>query len=85
MTDETTSTPLYIKVHPSDNVAIVVNDHGLPTGTVFADGLTLVEDIPQAHKVALTDIADGEAFIRYGEVVGYAIGNVKKGVGYMKA
>lgn len=79
MTDETTSTPLYIKVHPSDNVAIVVNDNGLATGTVFADGLTLVEDVPQAHKVALTDIADGEAFIRYGEVVGYAIGDVKKG------
>lgn len=79
MINKTTNTPLYIKVHPADNVAIVVNDNGLPRGTVFADGLTLVEDVPQAHKVALTDIADGETFIRYGEVVGYAIGDVKKG------
>lgn len=79
MTDKITSTPLYIKVHPSDNVAIVVNDKGLPAGTVFPDGLTLVEDVPQAHKVALIDIADGEAFIRYGEIVGYAIGDVKQG------
>ena len=38
-----TSKPLYIKVHATDNVAIVVNSGGLPAGTVFDDGLTLRE------------------------------------------
>ena len=28
-------TPLYIRVHPNDNVAIVVNDGGLGEGAVF--------------------------------------------------
>lgn len=74
-----TDSPLYIKVHNKDNVAIVVNDGGLPIGTQFSDGLELIEHVPQGHKVALVDIADGEAFIRYGEVVGYALGEVKKG------
>ncbi len=34
--------PRYIKVNPRDNVAIVVNDGGLPVGSTFPDGLMLV-------------------------------------------
>ncbi len=30
---------LFIKVHASDNVAIIVNDNGLTAGTRFACGL----------------------------------------------
>ncbi|MDF7666955.1 galactarate dehydratase [Orbaceae bacterium ESL0727] len=71
--------PLYIKIKPIDNVAIVVNDNGLPKGTVFNDGLTLVEDIPQGHKVALQDIPQDQAIIRYGEVIGYAKKTILKG------
>ena len=40
-TPDQAAKPLYIKVHDTDNVAIVVNSGGLPTGTVFDDGLTL--------------------------------------------
>ena len=54
-----TATPLYIKMDERDNVAIVVNDGGLPADTVFPSGLKLVENIPQAHKVALVTIAKG--------------------------
>ena len=64
--------PLRIQVHPSDNVAIVVNPEGLPTGTTFADGLRLVEHIPQSHKVALKRFAAGEPIVRYGQVIGQA-------------
>ena len=70
---------LYIKVHESDNVAIIVNDNGLTAGTRFADGLELVEHIPQGHKVALQAIAKGEDIIRYGEVIGYAVRNIPQG------
>ena len=65
--------PLTIKVHPTDNVAIVVNSGGLPAGTVFDDGLTLREHVPQGHKVALVDIAQDAPILRYGEVIGYAM------------
>ena len=34
--------PRYIKVNPSDNVAIVVSACGLPPGTTFPDGLVLL-------------------------------------------
>jgi galactarate dehydratase len=53
-------------------VAIVVNEGGLPAGTQFASGLTLLEAIPEAHKVALSDIAQGAPIVRYGVAIGYA-------------
>jgi galactarate dehydratase len=70
---------LYIQVHPRDNVAIVVNPGGLPAGTVFDSGLVLVEEVPEAHKVALTDIDSGEPVLRYGVVIGYAEAPISKG------
>src|SRR4051794_20845000 len=51
--------PRTIRLNDADNVAIVVNAFGLPAGTVFPDGLTLREFVPQGHKVALADIAEG--------------------------
>lgn len=71
--------PLYIKVHESDNVAIIVNSNGLPAGSVFPCGLVLKEHVPQGHKVALRDLAEGEAIIRYGEVIGYAERKIEQG------
>jgi galactarate dehydratase len=71
--------PLYIRVHPDDNVAIVVNDGGLGEGATFPDGLVLRERVPQGHKVALKDLAEGEAVIRYNVVIGYATKALPKG------
>jgi galactarate dehydratase len=61
-----------ISMHPSDNVAIVGNNGGLPAGTVLASGLVLREQVPQAHKVALVDLAPGQVVLRYGVVIGRA-------------
>ncbi|MDQ0875827.1 galactarate dehydratase [Paenibacillus sp. V4I3] len=72
-------TPLYIKVHPNDNVAIIVNEGGLPKGTVFSCGLELTNHVPQGHKVALIDLNQGAAIIRYGEVIGHAVQTIVKG------
>ncbi|NIY47645.1 galactarate dehydratase [Cedecea colo] len=72
-------TAFYIKVHEADNVAIIVNDNGLKTGAQFANGLTLIEHIPQGHKVALVDIPARGAIIRYGETIGYAVRDIKQG------
>jgi galactarate dehydratase len=71
--------PFCIQVHAQDNVAIVANEGGLPSGAKFDSGLTLVEAIPEAHKVALTDIPQGASIVRYGVVIGYAEAPVGKG------
>ncbi len=69
---QSSPTARYIQVHPSDNVAIVVNEGGLPAGAKFSSGLVLLETVPEAHKVALETVAEGAPIIRYGVTIGYA-------------
>ncbi len=73
------STPRYLRLRDTDNVAIVTNDGGVKAGARFPDGLELREDTPQAHKVALENIAKGAPIIRYGVVVGYALEDIPRG------
>ena len=74
-----TRAPLVIKMHGVDNVAIVANDGGLAPGTVLADGLTLLDRVPQGHKVALSPIAKDAAVVRYNVPIGYAIKDIPAG------
>lgn len=71
--------PLYIRMHANDNVAIVVNDGGLPAGTEFPGEFVLPTRVPQGHKLALRDLAEGEAIIRYDVVIGYATRDLPRG------
>ena len=71
--------PLYITMDPADNVAIVVNDFGLPAGTEFACGLKLLDYVPQGHKVALLTIDAGAPIVRYAESIGHAARAIPKG------
>mgnify|MGYP001552763531 CR=1 FL=1 len=79
MSSETKLRPLYVQLHGQDTVALIVNEGGLPAGTQFASGLTLIESIPEAHKVALVDIPAGAPILRYGSVIGYAERPIAKG------
>ena len=71
--------PLTILMHERDNVAIVANQGGLPKGTVLASGLTLIDQVPQGHKVALTDLEANAPVLRYGIPIGYAIKPIPAG------
>ena len=71
--------PRTIRVHPDDNVAIVVNAFGLPAGTTLPEGIILREFVPQGHKVALIDIPKDGAVRRYGEIVGLAVEAIPQG------
>lgn len=64
--------PRHLRLHESDNVAVVVSPGGAAAGASFPDGLRAAQAIPQAHKVALLPIAQGEPVRRYGHVIGYA-------------
>jgi galactarate dehydratase len=72
-------TPLTIRMQARDNVAIVANQGGLSAGTVLPDGLTLREAVPQGHKVALVDLPEGGAVLRYGIPIGYALKPIPAG------
>ena len=66
----------YIIINPIDNVAVVLRPFN--KGEVV-EGVTLLEDIPQAHKVALRDIKNGEDVIKYGSPIGHATCDIKTG------
>ncbi len=62
-----------VRMHERDNVAVVANDGGLPAGTALPEGgPVLREAVPQGHKVALVDLAEGDEVRRYGVVIGHA-------------
>jgi galactarate dehydratase len=73
------SVPLTIRMNDSDNVAIVANDGGLAAGTALASGLVLVDRVPQGHKVALVDIPQGGAVLRYGIPIGHTLKDIAAG------
>ncbi len=71
--------PLYVQVHPQDNVGIIVNPEGLPAGAVFANGLALRERIPQSHKVTLQRLDAGAPVLRYGQTIGHVTRDLQPG------
>ncbi|WP_291858223.1 UxaA family hydrolase [Marinilabilia sp.] len=69
-----------LKIDARDNVAVALSN--LPAGTNIIQedlSVTLGSDITQAHKVALTDIAEGENIIKYGQPIGHATSPIAKG------
>lgn len=67
-------------ISDKDNVAVALTD--LSRGVecqINNISLTLLEDIPFGHKVALTDIAENNNVIKYGYPIGHAKYQIKKG------
>ena len=72
---------------PGDNVAVVVVE-GLKAGTealvVVTENdtsftVTVGDDIPIGHKMALVDLSAGDTVIKYGQDVGRIVGPAPKG------
>ena len=62
-----------LQIHPDDNVAVALEP--LKAGDVVetsAGAVTLRQDIPQGHKLALTDIPAGATVVKYGFPIGHA-------------
>lgn len=66
----------YIIINPIDNVAVCLRPF---TKGEAIEGVTLREDIPQAHKVALRTIKKGENIIKYGNPIGHATADIEPG------
>lgn len=67
-----------IHIHPSDNVAVALED--ISRGeTLETGGLTALEDVQRGHKIALQNIAAGEAVVKYGCAIGHAKEDIPAG------
>ena len=70
----------FIKINPSDNVAVALQP--LAKGTVIEldnSTFTLTEDIMQGHKFALKSLKPGDSIIKYGNPVGHATAEISAG------
>lgn len=70
----------YIRINDSDNVCVALNT--LPRGCkIVFEGKSIFtnEEIPAGHKVALTDIKEGEDVVKYGNRIGLAKTDIKAG------
>lgn len=67
-----------LKIHANDNVAVATRD--LSSGEYFAEfNLSLSQDIPKGHKVALLDISAHNKVFKYGFEIGNTQHDVKAG------
>ena len=65
-----------IRIHPLDNVAVALTD--LHAGETVA-GITLRENVPAGHKIALAPLHPGDKVIKYGCPIGHATVEVAPG------
>ncbi|MBQ8953070.1 MAG: UxaA family hydrolase, partial [Clostridia bacterium] len=67
-------------IHPNDTVAVALRP--LTAGQAVETGgarLTLVDDIPMGHKIALRPVKQGEPVIKYGFPIGEATRDIPAG------
>ena len=68
--------PDFIKIHPSDNVAVALR--AIPAGTVF-EGIAANTDIPQGHKMALVNMEANTHVMKYGFSIGHTTAAITAG------
>lgn len=69
-----------IQINPADNVAVAIDS--LSAGdkiAIQAYEITVREEIPAGHKVALQDFNPGDPVIKYGFPIGHACDSIKAG------
>lgn len=66
----------FIVINEKDNVATALKD--CKSGDTLGE-FVLLEDIFKGHKFATKDIAKGEIIMKYGEAIGKASCDIKKG------
>ncbi len=76
---------LTLHLHPNDNIAIARTPlhPGMEIVVNLSSGqerlLTIVDDIPTGHKVAITQLMPGDIVHRYGEIIGTASREITPG------
>lgn len=67
-------------INERDNVLVLLeNGFSGDTVTVNDKVIVLLENIEFGHKMALIDFNAGDTVYKYGEDIGYAVQNIKKG------
>lgn len=82
-----TFTPDFLVHEQGDSVGVIVVEEvnagqdmtGWVMSTDATISITALDPIPLGHKVALSDITEGDDVIKYGEHIGRAVADIGKG------
>lgn len=74
---EHTHSSLALRLSPTDNVAVL--KRFVKAGTEIAPGVVATRDIGPGHKIALTPVSEGAPVVKYGQIIGFARGNIAPG------
>ncbi|WAH38043.1 UxaA family hydrolase [Alicyclobacillus dauci] len=69
-----------LQIHPDDNVAVAVTN--IQSGqrvTAGGQHITVREEIPRGHKVALRHISESDLIVKYGYPIGHATQPIERG------
>ena len=66
-----------IKLNAKDNIAVAPMN--IPLGSKINSDLNAENEIPFGHKISLNNIKKGELIYKYGQIIGIAIDEIKKG------
>ena len=71
-------------LNPRDNVAVALRDLKAGEEVEVTSGrevfvIQLLSDVPFGHKFALAEIKEGEQVVKYGEVIGIATRDIRRG------
>jgi altronate hydrolase len=64
------------KINEGDNVAVALEK--IEKGYT-ENGITALDEIPFGHKIALCNLSEGDNVIKYGNPIGHAVCDIKKG------
>jgi len=70
-------TPRILRLHAADNVVVAVD--GINAGQLVAGGVAAAKRIPRGHKMATEAIADGAPIRKFGQIIGFAAGDIPAG------
>ena len=66
----------FLQLAPEDNVATLLSE---ASSGEEAGGLSFLDSIPVGHKVAIRDLSKGEFVVKYGENIGLASQDIRRG------
>ena len=66
-----------IKLNAKDNIAVAPMN--IPSGSEINSTLKAQTNIPFGHKISLEDIKKGDLIYKYGQIIGIAFEEIKKG------
>ena len=78
-TSKKSMNPETIHLHPEDNICVAIGELTAGQTLQNSGGLSLRQNVPLGHKIALYDVPQGQPIKKYGQIIGFTTEAVAAG------